>query len=246
MPMRSLALLALLLAPATAEDELGPLPGDPSIAAHVLAGARKDLKTARDDFKALSPDERGVIKTARQAVARTAEAKALAPALGAAADLLDGASSGNGPDAELCGQMAKSYRAMADELDKDESYLSDEMRGKTPAERADATFAEAEKFLAAAVDGTPGEQATTALECLKRSDPLWRALALNTKTLARGYATLAATEHDEKLAAAVAKAAKLQKALEPFFAGIRTSKRDEPAPAPPPPPAPRRLNRYGG
>jgi hypothetical protein len=234
MTTRTLLLLALLLPPAAAEEKVVPLPDDPSIAAHVLNSARKDLKVARTDFKHMSPDERGVVKDARGAVEKTAFGRALAPSLGAAADLLEAASAGKGRDAELCAHMARTYRAMAEELDKDASYLPDDLRGREPGARADATFAEAEKLLAAAGDAGRGE--TSEMGILKRTDPLWRALAGNLATLSRGYATLDAGKHDEKLAGAVAKAEKLQKALEPWFAGVRTT-RDEPPPAPGPAPA---------
>jgi len=234
MLMRSLVLVALLLVPAFGEDEIAPLPGNPAIAAHVLNSARKDLRTSRDDFKAMSPDERGVVKGARAAVAATPKGMALAAALGAAADLLEAANdAGEDSAADLCRHMAKSYRAMADELDEDASYLTDEMKEVAPAKRADDTFATAEKLLA---DAANDDTASPSWDCLKRTDPRMRALALNTKTLARGYATLAEGKHEEKLEAAVAKAAKLQAALEPYFEGVRTSKRDEPEPEPPPKP----------
>jgi hypothetical protein len=201
----------------------------------VLASARKDLKVSRDDYKALSPDERGVVKKARDAVADTAKWRSFAPSFGAAADLLEVAGAGTGATAELCVYMAKSFRAMADEIDKDASYLTEEQKGLLPAERADATFAAAEKLLAEAAQAETEEVATLAWGVLARTDPRCRALALNVKTLARGFATLTETEHEKKSGEAIARAAKLQEALEPLFAGVRTTRDAEPPPEPAPP-----------
>jgi hypothetical protein len=231
---RALVLLALLLAPAAGETSIAPLPEDPSVAAHILSSSRKDLKVSRDDLKALSPDERGVVRKSRGAVAETASWKALAPAFGAAADMLERAGEGEGPTAELCVHMAKSYRAMADEIDKDASYLTDEQKELAPAERAEATYATAEALLAAAV-ADKEEVAAEAWSVMKRVDPRCRALALNAKTLGRGFATLTETEHDAKPGDAIAKAAKLQEEIEPVFEGVRTS-RDGPEPTPAPAP----------
>jgi hypothetical protein len=239
--MRAFAFVALLLVPAMGDEgETPPLPSDPAVAAHVLSSSRKDLKVSRDDLKGLSVDERGVVRKARDGVAETATWKALAPALGAAADLLERAGEGEGADAELCVYMAKSYRAMADEIDKDASYLTDEQKELAPAERADSTFAAAEEKLAAVAPEVETEETgKEAWGVMKRADPRCRALALNVKTLGRGFVTLGAKEHEKRPGEAIAKAAKLQERIEPLFAGVRTS-RDEPAPAPAPPPRKRR------
>lgn len=236
--MRTLALVALLLVPATGEDETAPLPSEPAVAAHVLASARKDLKVSRDDLKLMSADERGVVKRARDGVAETATWKGLGTAFGAAADLLERAGEGEGKDAELCLHMARSYRAMAEEIDKDASYLTDAQRELAPAERADSTFAAAEERLAAAA-GEPAETAAEAWGVMRRTDPRCRALALNAKTLGRGFVTLGQEEHEKRPGEAIAKAAKIQEAIEPVFAGVRTT-RDEPEPAPAPPKKKRR------
>jgi hypothetical protein len=232
---RGVVLLALLLVPASGEADVTGLPADPAIAAHVLSSARKDLKVARDDLKALSGDERIVVRKSRDAVAETAMWKALAPACGAAADLLERAGEGDGATQELCVYMAKSYRAMAEELDKDASYLTDEQKEQAPAERADATLAAAQPLLDAAAAALAEETTTEAWGVAKRTDPRCRALALNVKTLGRGFVTLAEKEHEKKPGEAIAKAAKIQEAIEPIFAGVRTT-RDaaEPEPAPPP------------
>ena len=238
--MRALAFVALLLVPAAGEGETTPLPSDPAVAAHVLSSSRKDLKVSRDDLKLLSADERGVVRKARDGVAETATWKALAPALGAAADLLERAGEGTGADAELCVYMAKSYRAMAEEIDKDASYLTDEQKEIAPAERADATLAAAEEKLAAVTPEVEAEEtATQAWGIMKRADPRCRALALNAKTLGRGFVTLGEKEHEKRPGEAIAKAAKLQERIEPLFAGVRTS-RAEPEPAPAPTPKKRR------
>ena len=59
------------------------------------------------------------------------------------------------------------------------------------------------------------------------------------KTLARGFATLGGMEHDEEALRAIANAAKLQAAIEPYFEGVRATRREEPEPAPEPKPKPR-------
>ena len=239
MTTRALALLALLLPCMAGEDDRAPLSTNPSVAAHVLSTARKDLKGSRDAFKALSPDERGVVKGARDTVAPTAKWRALAPSFGAAADLLDAAGAGTGASAELCVHMAKSFRAMAEELDKDASYLTEEQQGAEPAKRAAETFAAAEKLLAEAAAAELEEIGTAAWELMERADPRYRAVAFNVKTLARGFATLGEMEHDEEALRAIANAAKLQAAIEPYFEGVKATRREEPEPEPEPKPKPR-------
>ncbi len=236
MTTRALVLLALLLPPAAAKDDSAPLSSDPSVAAHVLATARKELKASRDAFKAISPDERGVIKSARDTVAPTARWRALAPSFGAAADLLEGAGAGTLPSADLCMHMAKSFRAMAAELDKDASYLTEEQAGLAPAERAPATFAAAEALLAEGAALELEEIGTAAWDLMKRNDPRYRALALNMRTLARGFVTLREMEQEEKAGKAIADAARLEEALKPWFAGVKASRAEEPEPEPEPKP----------
>jgi hypothetical protein len=247
MNTRLLVLFAILVRGATAEDAITPLADNPAIAAHVLSTARKDIKGARESFKDMSPDERAVVDDARKVIMRTADWRALVPAFGAAADLLDGASAGEGDVAVICAQMARTYRAMVEDLDKDAAYLSEEMKKQAPGERAATTFAEAEKLLAARADVATDEDALVAWQVVRRTDPRWRAFALNFKTLARGYATLAGHEHEEKLGAAIANAEKLHKALEPYFKGVRTKKDEgEPEPEPEPEkPRPRVYKRVG-
>jgi hypothetical protein len=235
MHTRLLVLLACLVRGAAAQDAATPLSDNPAVAAHVLNTACKDIKVAREGFKDLSPDERFVVDDARRIIMRTADWRALAPAFGAAADLLERAGAGEGAAADLCSHMARNYRAMAQDLDKDETYLSGELKAKAPGERAGTTFAEAEKLLAARADVATDEDATIAWQVVRRSDPRWRAFAFNFKTLARGYATLAGRKHDEKVAAAIASAEKLHKALEPYLMGVGT-KQDEEEPEPVPPP----------
>jgi hypothetical protein len=228
MTMRALVLVALLVPSAAGKDEDAPLSTNPAVAAHVLSSARKDLKTARDAFKALSPDERSVVKGARDTVAPTAQWRAIAPSFGAAADLLEKAGAGNGASAELCAHMARSFRAMADELDKDASYLSKELQETAPAERSAATFAAAEKLLAEAEAAELEEVGAAAWDLMKRRDPRYHALALNVRTLARGFATLREMEHDEAAGPVITSAGKLQTALAPCFAGVKTSVPEKP------------------
>lgn len=239
MTTRALALLALLLPCTAGEDDRSPLSTDPSVAAHVLSTARKDLKGSRDAFKALSPDERGVVKGARDTVAPTAKWRALAPSFGAAADLLDAAGAGTGAGADLCVHMAKSFRAIANELDKDASYLTEEQRDTEPGKRAAETFAAAEKLLAEAAVAELEEIGTAAWALMKRADPRYRAIAFNVNTLARGFATLREMKHDEEAGGAIANAAKLQAALAPYFEGVRAARDEEPVPTPEPEPKPR-------
>lgn len=228
MTTRALVVVALLVPSAAGKDDDAPLATDPAVAAHVLSTARKELKNARDAFKALPPDDRGVVKGARDAVAPTAKWRALAPSFGAAADLLEKAGAGSGASAELCAHMARSFRAMAEELDKDASYLAEDLRGAAPGERSAATFAAAQKMLAAAEAATETE--TASWDLMKRKDPRYHALALNARTLARGFATLRGMEHAEAAGAVIADAAKLQVALEPYFAGVKAKGPEKPEP----------------
>jgi hypothetical protein len=244
---RPLLLLAILAPIAATEDAATPLASNPAIAAHVLSTARKDIKDARGDFKEMPPGDRAVVDDARKVIMRTADWRALAPALGAAADLLEGAGAAKGDDADLCAYMARSYRAMAEDLDKGESYLPDELKEQTPGERAATTFADAEKLLAARADVAPDEGAAHAWQVIRRNDPRWSAFALNFKTLARGYATLAEGKHSEELTAAVANARKLHEELATYFKGVKTKRDDdEPEPEPEPEaPRPRVYKRIG-
>lgn len=229
MVARAFLPLALLL-PLAAGEDLSPLPSDPSAAAHVLSTSRKMIVTSRAAFKVLSPDERGVIKRARDAVAETPKGRVLAPAFGAAADLLERASAeAKGEAADLLASMAKTYRAMAEELDKDASYLSDELKARAPAERADSTLAAVEALLAGASEGKPE---SVAWDRLKRLDPRYHALAFNMRTVARGYATLGEEKHGEKLAATIATARKLHASLEPYFEGVLETRPPEVKPVP--------------
>lgn len=239
-----LLLLAILVRAAVAEDAVSPLAENPAIAAHVLSTARRELKEAHYDFRRLTAGERALVDDARRIIMRTADWRAIVPALGAAADLLDRAGEGTGDMPDLCAHMARSYRAMADELDGTRIYLG-ELGKQTPVERADATFAAAEKLLAARADVATDEDAAAAWQVIRRNDPRWRAFALNFKTLARGYATLAGKEHEERAGKAIANAETIHKALEPYFKGVRTKKdEEEPEPEPPPEkPRPREFKR---
>jgi len=243
-----LLVLAILVPIAASEDAVTPLASNPAIAAHVLCTARKDIKDARGDFKSMSPGDRAVVGDARKTVMRTADWRALVPALGAAADLLEGVGAAKGDDADLCAYMARNYRAMAEDLDKDETYLSDDLRKQAPGERAKATCAEAEKLLAARADVAPDKDAASAWDVIRRNDPRWSAFALNFKVLARGYATLAEGKHTEELTEAVANAGKLHKEIETYFKGVKTKRddHDEPEPQPEPEtPRPRVFKRIG-
>jgi hypothetical protein len=198
---RPLLVLALLLLPAAAEDAPDP--------AEALASARADLKISRTEFKRLTRVEREALAEARTTVAR--KARGLAPAFAAAADLLEGVKG-----EELIAQMAKSYRAMAEEIDK------------TPP--APEVKARAEALLGEAAAEKDEEPAAAAWRLVKRGDPRYRALAANMKALKEAYETLG--EAEGEAAAAVAGALKLHQALEPWFEGVPTERPAPPEPEP--------------
>lgn len=225
---KRLALLAALLVAPLRGAEPAPLPEAPAVALHVLSTVRGELAASRARYKALSADERSVIKKARGTVEEGKKWSALAPSFGAAADLLERASRMAEQDEDLLRSMSKTYRAMATEIDKGESYLTEELKEKDPAERADATLAAAEKLLEEA-KGEDAEVETLAWERVQRLDPRTHALAANLKTLARGYATLLGRKHGEEAAKAIAKAEKLHEATAPCFKGVPMPLEGEPA-----------------
>lgn len=201
--MRRLLAFALLLSPAAANDVADP--------AESLATAREELKLARGEFKKLARVEKDALKDARLTVAATAKGRALAPALLAAAELLEGARGDAGNAADLLAQMALSYRAMAEELDR------------KAAPEAKARVAALLEEAAAEKDG---DEAKAAWRLVKRGDPRYRALACNMKELNAAVASLG--ERDGALGTALAGVAKLDKALAPYFEGVETARPEPP------------------
>lgn len=196
--MRRLLALSLLLSPlAAASDDL----------AETLRIARERLDVARGEFKKLAMVEKEALRDARKTFAATARGRALAPAFAAAADLLEGASG----DEALLTRMARSYRAMADELDKKVA----------PEAKADAL-----NLLEEGAAEKQGAEAKAAWNLLKRGDPRYRALAANMEALKAALSSLG--ERDGAKGKALAAVAKLNKALEPYFEGVDTA-----PPAPP-------------
>jgi len=143
--------------------------------------------------------------------AATRRGRALAPAFGAAADLLAKAAEGDAAHARLLEDMAKSFREMADELDRE---LAPEAKTR------------AETLLREAAGEKDDERTAAAWSLVKRGDPRYRALACNMKALGQGFAALGATENE-----GVAAAAKLHESLTPYFEGVETE-RPEPEPEP--------------
>jgi hypothetical protein len=197
--MRSLLLLALLLTPAVAEDA--------TVDTGALAEAREEIKLARGDFKKLARVEREVMRDARVTVAATAKGRALAASFGAAADALEGVRGQAKELSDALGEMALSYRTMAEELDK---------------EVAPEAKAKAEDLLKAAADEKDAGEAKAAWRIVRRGDPRYRALACNMKALGEALAALG--ERDGEVGKALARVAKLHKALEPMFQGVETSR----------------------
>lgn len=197
--MRQRLLLALLLAPAFAEET--------RVDTLALAEAREEIKLARGDFKKLARVERDAIRDARAAVAATAKGRALAPALAAAADALEGVRGHAGDLADALGEMALSCRAMAEELEKE---ISPEAK------------ALALELLKAAAEEKDAPDAKAAWRIVKRGDPRYRALACNMKAL--GAALAALGERDGEVGKALAAVAKLHKGLAPMFEGVETER----------------------
>jgi len=200
--MRFPLLLTLLLAPAFAVEI--------SVDTDALAKAREDIPLSRGDFKKLARVERDAIRDARVTVAATAKGRALAPALAAAADALEGVRGQAEDLSDTLGEMAQSYREMAAELDKE---IAPEAKRKV----AD--------LLKAADDEKEAPEAKAAWSLVKRGDPRYRALACNMKALGEALAALGEVEGD--VGAAIATARKLHEALAPMFQGVET---ERPAP----------------
>jgi hypothetical protein len=201
--MRFLLLLALLLAPAVAEETLVDI--------EALAEAREEIKLSRSDFKKLARVERDALREARVLVATTAKGRALAPAFTAAAEELEGVRGQAQELSDVLGQMAQSYRAMAAELDK---------------EVAPEATAKAVELLKAAAEEKAAAEAKASWRIVKRGDPRYRALACNMKAL--GDALAALGERDGDVGKALAKVAKLHKALAPMFEGVETARPEPP------------------
>jgi hypothetical protein len=197
--MRRSLLLALLLAPAFAEET--------RVDTEALAEAREEIKLARGDFKKLARVERDAIRDARAAVTATAKGRALAPSLAAAADALEGVRGQAGDLADALGGMALSYRAMAEELEK---------------EIAPEAKAGALELLKAAAEEKDAPDTKAAWRIVKRGDPRYRALACNMKAL--GAALAALGERDGEVGKALAAVTRLHKGLAPLFEGVETER----------------------
>jgi len=202
--MRPILVLALLLSPVAAASD----------ATEALSTAREDLMLARGDFKKLARVEKDAIRDARTAVATTARGRALAPTFAVAADTLEGVRGQAKEDADLLGQMAESYRAMAAELDKE------------IAPEAKANLAKLLEEAAAEKDETGAKRAW---RLVKRGDPRYRALARNMKELNAALASL--EESDGPVGDALVKVRKLNEALAPLFEGVETARPEPPAAA---------------
>ncbi len=200
--MRRLLAFAFLLCPAAAETT------DPAAA---LSTAREQLGLSRGEFKKLPRVEKDALRDARATVAGTAKGRALAPTLLAVADLLEGARGDAREDADLVAQMALSYRAMANELDK---------------EVAPEAKARAAELLKEAAAEKETQEAKTAWRLVKRGDPRYRALAVNMQALKAALAALG--EREDGLGAALAGVATFNKALEPYFEGVETARPEPP------------------
>ncbi len=194
--MRRLVALALFVAPVAA-----------TVLEEALATAREELKLSRGEFKKLAQVERDALRDARRTVAATAKGRALAPTLLAAAEWLEGAS---GDDA-LVSQMARSYRAMAEELDR---KIAPDAKARIAALLEEAA---AEKET---------REAKAAWHLVKRGDPRYRALAVNMQALKA--ALLSVSERDGALGTPFEGVAKLNKALEPYFEGVETARPEPP------------------
>jgi hypothetical protein len=189
-------LLALLVAPAFA-----------GVDTETLAKAREEIDLARGDFKKLARVERDVMREARVAVAATAKGRSLAPSFAAAADALEGVRGQAGELETALAEMAKSFRAMAAELEK---------------EIAPEAKAKAEELLAAAAEEKDEDAAKRAWRIVKRGDPRYRALAANMKALGEAMKELGEPEGD--VGKATAKVGKLMKGLAPMFEGVETER----------------------
>ncbi|HEX5136986.1 MAG TPA: hypothetical protein VFY93_08450 [Planctomycetota bacterium] len=201
--MRSPLLLALVLAPAFALEA--------SVDTGALAKAREEIPLSRGDFRRLARVERDAIRDARGTVAATARGRALAPALAAAADALEGVRGQARELSDTLGEMARSYREMAAEFDKE---IAPEAKRR------------AGDLLKAADEEKETPEAKAAWKIVKRGDPRYRALACNMKALGEALAALG--EREGEVGAAIATAARLHKALAPMFEGVET---ERPAPA---------------
>jgi hypothetical protein len=201
--MRRLLAFALLLSPVVANEANDP--------AESLATAREELKFARGEWKRLARVEKDALKDARSTVATTAKGRALAPALLAAADLLEGARGDAGDDADLLAQMALSYRAMAEEIDR---KVAPEAKARAAA------------MLEEGATEKETDEAKAAWRLVKRGDPRYRALACNMKELNAALASLG--DRDGALGTALADVAKFNKALAPCFEGVETARPEPP------------------
>jgi len=197
--MRSLPVLALLLAPVFALET--------SVDTDALAKAREEIPLARADFKKLARVERDAIRDARGTVAATAKGRALAPAFAAAADALEGVRGQAKDLSDTLGEIAQSYREMADSLDKEIAPEAKEKAGE---------------LLKAADEEKETPEAKAAWGIVKSGDPRYRALACNMKAL--GEALTALGEREGEVGAAIATVTKLHKALAPMFLGVKTER----------------------
>ena len=197
-----------------------------------LKSARRDIAVARGEFKRLARLEQRALKAARKDVFKQSpQGQAMAPALSAAADLLEatGAAEKDTKVSALCSQMAASYRAMARALDKKDEHLAKTLRARKPAERAGETYKRALALLQEPATERPETAASWRM--IKQGDPRYRAFARNMKLLQASLAAMAVAS--PKGAVCVDGVKKLEGFLQVHFAGVATER-----PQPPPAPAP--------
>ena len=212
-----------------------------------LSSARADLRIQRTEFKRLARVEQTVLREARAKVYKDCpNGRSLARTYGAAADLMEAAASqakGNEVLAKMCADMATSYRAVAKTIDRRESYLGDELRGKEPAVRAAATFRATLKVLDAAAkeaatwDAAKQAEVASCWTVVKKGDPQFRAFARNMKALNGAWKAVdGATAGDgipAGLSQSLAKTRKLMGLLAPLFNGVKAERAaPEPSVAP--------------
>jgi hypothetical protein len=227
--MRALVLLCLV--GVAAGD---PTTGDPKASCEALTSARKEIRRARVEFRRLARVEQTALTQARKVVFReAARGKAMAPAFGAAADLLEAAAAQDKKLARLCTEMAASYRTMSAALDKGESYLTAEQRAKAPAKRAEATFKQAHGKLTAAEKAEVGKGEASAWSLVRKGDPRYRALASNMKVLGAAFLIAEGMQPNASAKATLARVRQLNDLLKARFAGVATER-----PKPPPAAAP--------
>ncbi|MHC4548058.1 MAG: hypothetical protein ACYTEZ_04705 [Planctomycetota bacterium] len=209
-------------------------PADPETCSRDLGAARIDLRTARWEFKRLPRLERVALEDARTVVfSGTARGRAMAPAYGAAGDLLAAAAAQEKDRriARLCSDMAASVRSMARALDKQEQHLPPALRRQKPTERAAETYERARRLLETAAQEKDDKNTAAAWRLVKQGDPRYRALARGMRALKTSFATAGTLEATGKTRTCLTGAKQLIDRLQAHFDGVATE-RPRPAPAP--------------